>query len=306
LGVDWFRPSWLSLPLNMSNNVLELVNPQSKQLAFRVSAFDSEGQFGTLGQYNYFSVVLVLAGRGKVLADVAEYSFGENSLLCFSLYQPFKITGEGELRAVVLNFHPEFFCLHKHRNEVSCNGVLFNNIYESPVMALSGDEAQLLLTTINQLETELQQEGLAQVEVLIAYLKILLINASRIKIEQRSSGDGSTQKQPLVLNALKDAIEANFKTLHSAADYAGLLNMSTAALNKVSKTHFNKTLSALIAERITTEGKRQLYLTAKPIKQIAYELGFNDEFYFSRFFKKQVAVSPQVFRDTVGFDKANA
>jgi AraC family transcriptional activator of pobA len=92
----------------------------------------------------------------------------------------------------------------------------------------------------------------------------------------------------------------------SLGDYAGLLHISAKALNKVSKAKFNKTLSDLIAERIIVEAKRELYLTSKPVKQVAFELGFNDEFYFSRFFKKNVAVSPQVFRDTVGFDKANA
>nr|WP_255684018.1 AraC family transcriptional regulator [Mangrovimonas futianensis] len=40
----------------------------------------------------------------------------------------------------------------------------------------------------------------------------------------------------------------------------------------------------------------------KTIKEIAYELGYNDEYYFSRFFKKQTDISPQLFRETIGFD----
>lgn len=43
--------------------------------------------------------------------------------------------------------------------------------------------------------------------------------------------------------------------------------------------------------------------TAKPVKTIASELGFNDEFYFSRFFKRNAAVSPQTYRETVGFSR---
>ena len=71
------------------------------------------------------------------------------------------------------------------------------------------------------------------------------------------------------------------------------------------KAHFNKTLTDLIAERIIIEAKRELYLTNKSIKEIAYELGYNDEYYFSRFFKKNADVSPQLYRETVGFDKAS-
>ena len=290
----------------MNDSTLELFNPQNKSLVFKVFTFESDEHFNSLKQYNYFSVILTLAGGGRLMADISEYSFKENSLICLSLYQPFKIQCETGFKGIMVNFHPEFFCLHKHRDEVSCNGVLFNNIYESPVLSLSMDEAQYLLTIITGLKVEMERPGTAQLEVLISYLKILLINASRIKIEQRHLEDVSTEKRPVILTDLKDAIEEHFKSLHSAGDYAELLNISTPALNKISKTHFNKTLSSLIADRIIIEAKRQLYLTSKSVKLIAYELGFNDEFYFSRFFKSNVAISPQYFRDTVGFDRGNA
>jgi YesN/AraC family two-component response regulator len=37
---------------------------------------------------------------------------------------------------------------------------------------------------------------------------------------------------------------------------------------------------------------------------VAYGLGYDDEYYFSRFFKKNANISPQVYRETVGFGKA--
>ena len=289
----------------MNDNILELINPLSKSLAFKVHTFEDDKYFSSLKKYNYFSVILVLAGKGTVIADISEYDFSENNLLCFSLYQPFMIKCEEGLKGIVINFHPEFFCLHKHRNEVSCNGVLFNNIYDAPVLSLTNDETQSLLTVIAGLKDEMQRPGIDQPEVLISYLKILLINASRIKIE-RQNINITAGKKPVILTRLQDAIEVNFKKLHTPGDYARLLNISIAALNRVCKTHFNKTLSNLITERIIIEAKRQLYLTSDPVKLIAYELGFTDEFYFSRFFKTNVGISPQFFRDTVGFDRANA
>ncbi len=75
-------------------------------------------------------------------------------------------------------------------------------------------------------------------------------------------------------------------------------------LAKITKTHFNKTLTNLITERLLIEAKRELYLTNKSIKEVAYELGYDDEYYFSRFFKKNVNISPQIYRETVGFGKA--
>ena len=102
----------------------------------------------------------------------------------------------------------------------------------------------------------------------------------------------------------KKSISANFKTKHSAGEYAELLNISPKALAKITKAHFNKTLTELISERIIIEAKRELYLTNKAVKEIAYELGYEDEHYFSRFFKNNADVSPQIYRDTVGFAMA--
>ena len=125
-------------------------------------------------------------------------------------------------------------------------------------------------------------------------------------MEQRPDEAVEAGKIPSTLENLKNAIETHFKTLRTPADYGKLLHISAKALNKASKFHFNKTLTSLIAERLIIEAKRELYLTSRPVRQIAFELGYEDEFYFSRFFKKNVGVSPQLFRDTVGFDKLSA
>ncbi len=283
-----------------------LINPQTKALAFHLYAFEDDSYFEKLRNFNYYSMILVTAGRGKFRADLADYSFERNTLMCFPIYQPFMIRAEREFKGILINFHPDFFCIHKHQEEVACNGVLFNNIYETPSIRLEDAEMNTLMTFADSLKTEMQNPALAQFELLIAYLKILLINASRIKMNQHPVREYGNEKEPFILKTLKDAIEEHFKTKHSPGEYANLLNISTKALNRVSKIHFNKTLTSLIAERIIIEAKRELYLTSKSVKTIAYELGFNDEFYFSRFFKNNAAVSPKVYRDTVGFAKGTA
>ncbi|WP_370996419.1 helix-turn-helix domain-containing protein [Mucilaginibacter sp. RCC_168] len=158
------------------------------------------------------------------------------------------------------------------------------------------------------MKAEMLNKALAQYEILISYLKIFLITASRLKTEQQAilHQPDKDFKGPYILQDLKDAIETHFKTKHSASHYADMLNISAKALARITKTHFNKTISNLIAERIIIEAKRELYLTNKPIKEIAYELGYDDEYYFSRFFKTNADVSPQLYRDTVGYGRASA
>jgi YesN/AraC family two-component response regulator len=216
------------------------------------------------------------------------------------------LTSNEKIEGIVLHFHPEFFCIHKHQAEIACNGILFNNIYKPPYVSIDEPSKNILDMVVEQMKSEMQNPELAQYELLVSYLKIFLITATRLKNQQQPEEEqiDTTNTAPFILQNLKNYIETHFKTKHSASDYAELLNITPKALAKITKNHFNKTLTNLIAERIIIEAKRELYLTNKPVKEIAYELGYDDEHYFSRFFKTNAEISPQVYRDTVGFGKA--
>jgi len=286
-------------------NVFTLINPQNGNLAFKIYDFDNNSHFDHLQRNNYYSLIWVTKGRGKVKADFAEHHFEENSLLAFSPYQPFMVCTPENIEGIAIHFHPDFYCIHMHQKEVSCNGVLFNNIYEPPFTKIDQSASVIFHMTINQMKNEMQNPALAQYDLLISYLKIFLITASRLKTEQTTESlkDIKDQKEPFILQNLKEAIENNFRIKHSAVHYANMLNISSKALAKLTKIYFNRTLTDMIAERIIIEAKRELYLTNKAVKEIAYELGYEDEHYFSRFFKANADISPQLYRDTVGFAK---
>ncbi|MCD0475984.1 helix-turn-helix domain-containing protein [Flavobacterium sp. EDS] len=287
-----------------SQNVFTLINPQNGNLAFKLLPFDNNSHFDHLQRNNYFSLIWVTKGKGKVKADFAEHNFEENALLAFSPYQPFMLCVSEPIEGIAIHFHPDFYCIHMHQKEVSCNGILFNNVYQPPFTIITEQATATFTMVLEQMKTEIQNAELAQYELLVSYLKIFLITASRLKNEQLEEIKSvPNSKEPFILQNLKDAIELNFKTKHSAGNYAELLNISSKALAKLSKTYFNKTLTDLIAERIIIEAKRELYMTNKTVKEIAYELGYEDEHYFSRFFKTNADVSPQIYRETVGFGK---
>jgi AraC family transcriptional activator of pobA len=290
----------------LDQSTFTLVNPQNGNLAFKLSSFDNIQQFKEIQRLNYFSLLWIKNGNGIVKVDFSEYDFFENQLLAFAPYQPFMLSSDEKIEGIVLNFHPEFFCIHKHQAEIACNGILFNNIYKPPYVSIDEPSKNILDMVIEQMKSEMQNPELAQYELLVSYLKIFLITATRLKNQQQPEEEqiDNSNTAPFILQNLKNYIESNFKTKHSASDYAELLNITPKALAKITKNHFNKTLTNLIAERIIIEAKRELYLTNKPVKEIAYELGYDDEHYFSRFFKTNADISPQVYRDTVGFGKA--
>lgn len=289
-----------------TSNSLTLTNPQNGNLAFKVMNFEDNSHFDYIQRNNYYALIWVKKGSGKIKADFSEYDFESNSLLAFSPYQPFMICTTEPIKGIALFFHSDFYCIHLHQKEVSCNGVLFNNIYEPPYTYITESAAITIDLIIQQIKSELLQSELAQYELLVSFLKVILITASRLKTEQLQEQTAliPNTKEPMILQNLKDAIENNYRAKHSPSHYAEELNISAKALAKLSKTYFNKTLTELISERIIIEAKRELYLTNKAVKEIAYELGYDDEHYFSRFFKTNADVSPQLYRETVGFAKA--
>ena len=285
--------------------VFTLVNEQNGNLAFKLFSFQDNSYFDHLQRNNYYSLIWVKEGSGKLKTNFSEYSFEKNSLFSFAPYQPFMLSSP-LVKGVAIYFHSDFFCIHKHQTEVTCNGVLFNNIYQKPFFQVDEILEDSLDTIVRQIKAEIQKPGLAQYELLISFMKIFLIAASRVKAQQQPESIplSAATKEPFILQSLKDAIERDFRSKHMPQDYAILLNISSNALAKITKTHFNKTLTNLITERIIIEAKRELYLTNKSVKEVAYELGYDDEYYFSRFFKKNVNISPQAYRETVGFGKA--
>lgn len=282
-----------------------LVDPSTGNLAFKLYTFEDDSHFDHIQRLHYYSLIWIESGSGQVKADFSTYDFLPNTLFAFVPYQPFMISGSEDFKGTVIHFHPDFFCIHKHHAEVACNGILFNNIYQPPYVTLDTAAEQTFTMLTSQIRAEMNNPALAQYDLLVSYLKIILITASRLKAEQHQKANSSLadSKEPFILQNLKEAIEKDFKTKHSAGEYAEALNVSAKALAKITKSHFNKTISDLIAERIIIEAKRELYLTNKTVKEIAYGLGYQDEYYFSRFFKTNAAVSPQMYRETVGFGR---
>ena len=287
-------------------NTYTLINEHTGDMAFRIWNFEDNGQFCKVKRLNHYSLIWVKKGSGTAKIDFADYEFSQNVMFALTPYQPFMFNEKEKLEGVVLNFHPDFFCIHKHNDQVACNGVLFNNIYNPPLLNVEDNAKEEFEMLISLMRNGIQKSDIAQYDLLVSYLKIFLINASRTKAQQQPEELEAMpdNKEPFILQKLKNMIEANFKSKHSASDYAELLNITPKALAKITKNHFNKTMTNLISERIIIEAKRELYLTDKSVKEIAFELGYDDEHYFSRFFKNNADISPSVYRETVGFARA--
>ncbi len=286
----------------MSNQTnFSMFNQTNGSIKFNLYKFEEDCFLGQIQRYNYFSLIWVKEGSGKVKTGFSEFIFQDNTLFAFAPFQPFIFSTENAVKGVVINFHPEFMFIHQHEKEKAFKEVLYNNANQPPFVSIDINSTSAFEMLCENIEAEMQNPSLAQHDLLVAYLRIFLINASRLKMEQQqlTASPGKESKEHHILQKLKDAIEENFRAKHSPGDYAAMLYVTTKTLAKVSKLHYNRTLSNIINERIIIEAKRELYLTNKAVKEIAYELGYDDEYYFSRFFKVNTNVSPQKYRESV-------
>ena len=279
--------------------ILELVNPQTNMLAFRLVQLDNDRFFKTLKRYNCYKVILIRKGKGQVTFEGTKYDFSENCFIRFPIYQPFQFEADGPLDGVLLQFHSDFFWNHKYEMELTSKQVLFKSIGEIPLIKIREEEMAQLMYPLDHLLSELGSERLGRYDIAISWVKIFMIYASRIKMERGVIHSETCPEVHYMIRELVNAIEEYFPCKHRPADYAKLLNVTVKTLNRMAKQHLEKTVGDMIAERIISQAKHELYLSDKPIKQIAVELGFDDVAYFSRFFKVHTDQSPDLYRKSV-------
>lgn len=278
---------------------IELVNPQTNALAFRLIRLNDDKYFKSLKSYNCF---LIREGKGQLTFDRAKYVFSENCLIRFPIYQPFQIEADGPLDGILLQLHPDFFWNHKYDMELTSRQVLFKSSGEMPLIKISKEEMDQLLFPLDHLLLELSNDCLGRYDIAISWVKIFMIYASRIKMQRSMIHSETLPELHYIIQDLIDAVEEHFHHMHRPANYAKMLNVTLKTLNRVAKQHLDKTVGDIISDRIITQAKHELYLSDKPIKQIALELGFDDVAYFSRFFKVRTSVAPDVYRKSLRTD----
>lgn len=279
---------------------LSLYDPRLGEPALTVTPLADPSNLDAPRRSNRFTIVWVREGRGTFWADLARHCFEPRTLLFLAPYQTLRLVPDpppSPVAGVVIQFHANFFCIETHHEEVGCNGVLFNDPFGMPVVRMDVDFERRLGDLVDAMRREMEETGLAHGEVLLSYLKILLVRATRLKLEQQETAWQPGAKLPAALDELRRLVELHYRRRHKPSEYAALLHLAPKTLARLVKAHLHKTPTELIRERLVRQAKWELLHTVKPVKEIALDLGFDDVFYFSRLFKRATGCPPSFFRE---------
>ncbi len=256
-------------------------------------AFDSACAIDHVLRQDTYSIYWIKEGKGTYNIDFKQYHFEDNVLFFLSPGQIFTVDFEQIKTAYKLSFVRDFYCIQTHDAEVACNGVLFNNVYETPFVKPCKKDSIKLNFILENLIEEFTQPEAAQYDMLLSYLKQFIVSSVRIKKDNDSF---KTDTETRLFKDFSTLVEQNYKTLHTVTEYANRLGMSPKSITKHFKKIGTSTPSDYIKNRILLEAKRMLIYTDKSVKEIAFDLGFNDPAYFSRFFTKLIQKSPLQFK----------
>lgn len=250
---------------------------------------------GSPSKFEQYTIIVVQDGYGSYQADNTAFSFSGPTLIFITPGQSVTLISDGDMSYSLVQFHTDFYCIEAHQQEIACNGILFNTVHTNPMLSLTDAQLSDFNVHLGYLQSEMNRVN-ASPMVLKAYLQLFLAKCSTIKVSVDESQLGKDEKDH-IMEQFRILLDKHYLLLHKPNDYARLLSISSNTLSKKALRYYSKTPSEMIRERLLLEAKKMLNLTALSVKEIAYQLKFSDEYYFSRFFKKNTSFSPQGFRN---------
>ncbi|PWJ57858.1 AraC-like DNA-binding protein [Dyadobacter jejuensis] len=251
--------------------------------------------------YRHYIKVLFVPARYILTVDFNVYETEKPTLFFINTNQHLDIQSGSNDDAFLIYYNRDFYCIQIHDEEVACDGLLFNNIFEIPKVDLLEDEPKTISQLFNQINDELNFQDRSSEEMIRTYLKQIIIRATR----QWKRQNLQTERLNLI-SAEQDffrnfsrLVDIHYKEKHSVADYADLLNLAPKTLsNKFHKLNLENP-NEMIKNRIILEAKRLLLYTELSIKEISYQLGYEDPAYFNRMFAQKTGKTPAVFRKEI-------
>ena len=267
---------------------------------FKVASFNdvtcAAAEFEEDHRHEYFEIIWLKNGTGIHQIDMIDHSYKNSVLFFLAPGQVHKLIQHKKSQGYILKFLPSVFKQEKDFMDYVFDTCLLDTDRSCPIISIPKQMNDVIEELFFRFTEEFNKQQPYADTILSSYLKILTTQIRRIKDTYLSKEVYMNKPQYDLFREFKIAVERNYKTKHTVQEYATHLHTQARTLNTVARKYSNKSALEIIQDRIILEAKRRLYHDSKSIKELCYELGFEDPSYFTRFFKKSVGTSPQYFK----------
>lgn len=240
---------------------------------------------------NFFALLIVTKGTGTHQIDLIEYNLKAGSVLKIAKGQVHAFQNNPQYEGFLIIFTEDFVLNYFSKSSTNLISHLYNYHTTSPIANdETGNE-----TFLNQLISELKTENTyAQKNIIASLLDIYLLRLERKTLYNKSQDHNSTHYETFI--KFKNLVESNYTVTRNVKDYADKLLISTKHLNQVVKDFTLNTAKTFIDDYVILEAKRAIVSTDKSLKEIAFDIGFEEVTNFTKFFKNKMNMTPKAFK----------
>lgn len=241
---------------------------------------------------DFYMFAFVRTGTARHWLDMIMYNLKPDTLYFSAPHHVINKEG-GTFNSTCIMFTHEFLAMENGLTELP----IIQNLHDGHELKLSAADMVFIEDISAKMMEEQARKENWGTSMLLSYLRVLLIYLSRLYTAQFTvtinPSDRGLMKRFLML------IDENYVQWHDVANYAEAVNLSAGHFGELIRKQSGRTPIELIHDRLLLEAKRALFHTEASIKEIAFQLGFDEASYFNRFFKRLNGTTPLGFRETI-------
>ena len=272
-------------------------SPERKSQQFQVEVFDAKRHFSVKypHRHDFFEVLYLAKGSGYHVIDSNKYEIKPPCIFFMSPGQAHKLELSQDIEGFIFIFTSDFYLLNRSDQNSLIEFPFFYTVQQDnpPLHLQSGEDILFIERLFLQGISELKKDSYS-IEMLRSILDLVLTTcASRYK----TSGNGiSKGKGHILIKRFYQLAEEKYLKNLPLSHYATLLAVSPNHLTQTVRQFTGKTSIQVIKQKQILEIKRLLLHTNMNVSEIANLLNFDDQSYFSKFFKRETQLTPLQYR----------
>lgn len=170
---------------------------------------------------------------------------------------------------------------------------LLVELFGKPFGALRLAAPDETFTLVETLCNEAMRRGEYAQQICDQLLRALLYTVAQSRIPEAPRAHQAL----LTFQSYKGHIDRHYTKMSSPFDYCATVGISSSYLCRLFKRFTGGTPGAYLTSLKLNSAAYDLVSTSQPVKAIAADLGYTDQYNFSRAFKRYFGVSPQHYRE---------